>query len=170
MALSPIEGRCECINADICVIIDYAHTPHALESILRTAREDAGAKRRITVVFGCGGERDREKRPLMARVAESYADLCVLTNDNPRKEAPEQIITDVKAGFTKSSYKIIPDRREAIEFAILTAKAKDIVIIAGKGHEKYYCDEGGYHHFDEKEIIYRALKKRTHGANDEDTT
>ena len=168
--LAPIEGRCECINADITVVIDYAHTPRALESVLRAAREEADGKRKITVVFGCGGERDREKRPLMARVAERYSDFCVLTNDNPRKEPPEQIIADVSSGFTKDSYKIIPDRREAIEFAIITAKANGIVVIAGKGHEKYYCDESGYHHFDEKEIIYHALKKRSHGANDEDTT
>ncbi len=158
--LAPIEGRCECINDDITVIIDYAHTPFALENILKTANIDKKSRQKIHLVFGCGGERDPSKRPMMAAVAEKYADRVIVTNDNPRSEDEERIISDITGGFTKKSYAVITDRAAAIEHAIKSADDGDIVIIAGKGHEKYICDKNGYHHFDEKEIIYRALKLR----------
>ena len=159
-AMEPIEGRCECIHADITVIVDYAHTPKALESILKTASHAKPCGCKITLVFGCGGERDTEKRPKMAAIAEKYADKIIVTNDNPRSEAEDKIINDILSGFTGSRHGVITDRSVAITHAVKSASAKDIVIIAGKGHEKYIYDKSGYRPFDEKSIIYSALELR----------
>ncbi len=158
--LAPIEGRCECIRDSITVIIDYAHTPHALENLLRAAAEERIGNRKMHTVFGCGGERDKEKRPIMAAIAERYSDTVTVTSDNPRGEDPDEIIRDTVSGFKGNGYTVIPDRSEAIRHAILAARDGDIIVVAGKGHEKYVCDKEGYHHFDEKEIIFTALKQR----------
>ncbi|MBE6635157.1 MAG: UDP-N-acetylmuramoyl-L-alanyl-D-glutamate--2,6-diaminopimelate ligase [Ruminococcaceae bacterium] len=155
-----IEGRCECIYDDITVIVDYAHTPRALENILKTSIYDKNPQQKITLVFGCGGERDCEKRPMMAAIAEKYADKIIVTNDNPRGEDEEKIISDITSGFRKARYGVIRDRSVAITYAIKSASPSDIVIIAGKGHEKYIYDKNGYRPFDEKEIIRSALKLR----------
>ncbi|HKQ31549.1 MAG TPA: UDP-N-acetylmuramoyl-L-alanyl-D-glutamate--2,6-diaminopimelate ligase [Burkholderiales bacterium] len=116
------------------VIVDYAHTPDALEKILTSLREHARGK--LVCVFGCGGDRDRGKRPLMGTIAERLADQAILTNDNPRTEKPEAIVADIRAGMTSAPL-IVPDRAQAIALAIANAGADDIVLVAGKGHEEY---------------------------------
>ena len=130
-----IPGRFEEVfsSHDFTVVVDYAHTPDGLENILRTARELAGS--RLITVFGCGGDRDRSKRPLMGEIAARYSDFCVVTSDNPRSEEPEAIIADIIPGMEKvthSRYAIIVDRAEAIKHALNLARPGDLVIIAGK--------------------------------------
>lgn len=154
-----VEGRFEVINDKISVIIDYAHTPFAFESILKELVAIKSSKR-LTVVFGCGGNRDRTKRPKMAEIAEKYADRIILTADNSRNESTKDIITDIIRGFKKGSYEIKEDRSEAIRCAILGAQDGDIVAIIGKGPEKYNIDKDGYHPFDEKETVCSALRER----------
>jgi UDP-N-acetylmuramoyl-L-alanyl-D-glutamate--2,6-diaminopimelate ligase len=158
--LTMIEGRCEIIRADITVIIDYAHTPFALKNILKTAKHDKTSGQNLTLVFGCGGNRDISKRAQMAKIAEQFCDYIIVTTDNPRNENPQKIINDIVSGFTKKNYGIIENRTSAITYAIMSALPSDIVIIAGKGHEKYTCDSLGYHYFNEKEIIEKALSAR----------
>ena len=161
LALSEcIEGRCECIRADVTVIIDYAHTPEALENLMRTVTKERHYPTKVWLVFGCGGDRDKTKRPLMAKIAEKYADKIIVTNDNPRNEAEEFIIKDLIGGFENANYGVIYDREVAIKTAIANANENDIIVIAGKGHEKYIIDKNGYHPFDEKSIINTALKER----------
>ena len=131
-----VPGRLELVQErrPFRVFVDYAHTPDALINVLKTVRQMS--PRRVITVFGCGGDRDREKRPLMARAVDSLSDVCVVTSDNPRTEDPEQILADVRAGLTKDHLAIV-DRREAINAAINLADEGDIVLIAGKGHETY---------------------------------
>lgn len=159
-SIDKIEGRCESIFDEVTVVIDYAHTPLALKNILKTLSYDKDIGCKITLVFGCGGDRDPSKRPLMAKVAERYADRIIITNDNPRNEDENKIIEDVKSGFVQKNHAVITDRAEAITYAIKTAMPGDIVLVAGKGHEKYIHDKNGYRPFDEKEIIQNALKLR----------
>ncbi len=155
-----IDGRYEIIKRDITVIIDYAHTEAAFSNILADIYSSKNGHKSLTVVFGCGGERDTAKRPKIARITEKYADKIIVTTDNSRGEDPSVIIKDICAGFEKSNHKVITDRKAAIEEAIAQAKENDIVAIIGKGAEKYNIDKTGLHHFDEKEIILTALKKR----------
>ena len=159
--MSGIEGRLEIIEDGITVITDYAHTPRALENVLKTINTTKNARQKLTTVFGCGGERDRAKRPGMARIAELYSDYVIVTADNSRNESTIDIIRDILNGFS-TTYKrtVITSRRSAIEYAILNARDNDFVAIIGKGHEKYNIDKDGYHPFDEKDIILTALKKR----------
>ena len=157
--LASIPGRFEIIKGDVTVIIDFAHTEVALECFLRDAKR-ISENRKLTVVFGCGGERDKEKRPKMASIAERYADKIFVTTDNSRSECPTKIICDITKGFTKSNYKINYDRKAAITEAILSASKGDVIAIIGKGAEKYIIDKNGYHAFDEKEIVAKALEKR----------
>jgi UDP-N-acetylmuramoyl-L-alanyl-D-glutamate--2,6-diaminopimelate ligase len=117
------------------VFVDYAHTEDSLLNVMKTLRELS--PNRLIVVFGCGGSRDRTKRPLMGAAVEQNADLAIITSDNPRKEQPEAIIDDVKKGFRGNKYEVILDRNEAIHRAIALAQPRDIVLIAGKGHETY---------------------------------
>ena len=159
-SIDKIDGRCECIFDEITVVLDYAHTSYALENILKTINYDKDLRQKVVLVFGCGGERDPSKRPLMAKVAEKFADKIILTNDNPRGEDETKIIRDIESGFTKKCYAVIRDRKEAITYAIRNASVGDIVVIAGKGHEKYIHDKNGYRYFDEKEIIKNAMKLR----------
>ncbi len=158
--LSTIEGRFEKIVDSITVIIDYAHTPFALENLLKTVNHGKNTEQKIILVFGCGGERDKEKRPIMASVAEKYCDKIIVTQDNSRNESLFEIIRDITAGFKTQKYGIISNRAVAIRHAVESANDSDIVIIAGKGHERYILDTGGYKVFDEKAIITDALSKR----------
>ena len=165
VALSKLEsapGRLENLRGPhgLSVVIDYAHTPDALENVLGTLRAIA-PERNLVCCFGCGGDRDKTKRPEMAQVAQRLADRLVITSDNPRTEDPEAIIADIKAGLEPAGLAktlIITDRREAIRTAILTAPAGSTVLLAGKGHETYQIVGREKRHFDEKEIVYETFK------------
>ena len=157
--IKQLNGRYEVINDKISVIIDYAHTSFAFEKILYEISKSKNG-RSLTVVFGCGGDRDRSKRPVMARAAEKFADRIVLTSDNSRNENPDQIFSDIISGFTTDSYEIIEDREKAIISAINNAYDGDIVAIIGKGPERYNITKDGYSYFCEKEIVLSALAKR----------
>lgn len=151
--LCGVEGRMEKIHDNPTVIIDYAHTPYAMESVMKTLRAHKGTGRLITV-FGCGGERDKEKRPLMGRIAAKYSDISIITEDNSRGEEPAFIFSDILTGISdRSTVKVIPKREDAIIQALSDATDIDTVAIIGKGHEKYIIDSGGYRHFDEREIV-----------------
>lgn len=147
------------------VIIDYAHTPDGLENILKTARKITS--RRLLLVFGCGGDRDRAKRPIMGEIAARMADFTIITSDNPRTEDPLAIIKDIEAGFSKvktASYQIEADRALAIRKIIAMAEKDDLVMIAGKGHETYQ-DFGDHRiHFDDGEVVREALKEMFDGS------
>ena len=156
-----VPGRLESIgNRKISyrVFVDYAHTPDALANVLSTLR--ALDPSRIITVFGCGGDRDVTKRPLMARAAEEGSDLCVLTSDNPRTEDPVKIISDTEEGFLGGGYESIIDRAEAIERAISIAEERDIVLIAGKGHEPYQEIDGVLHDFDDRKVAARLINEK----------
>ncbi|MFZ4765093.1 MAG: UDP-N-acetylmuramoyl-L-alanyl-D-glutamate--2,6-diaminopimelate ligase [Roseimicrobium sp.] len=152
MANAPqIPGRMERVSQDnnkFHVFVDYAHTPDGLVNALSTAR--ALRPSRIITVFGCGGDRDRIKRPLMAQAVEEHSDVAILTSDNPRMEDPERILDDAAKGFRRPGYQRVADRQEAIWQAIQTAKPGDIVVIAGKGHESYQDIQGVKHPFDDR--------------------
>jgi len=140
------------------VIVDYAHKPDALEKLLRAVREIAG-QRQVWVVFGCGGDRDRGKRPQMGEIASRLADTVIVTSDNPRGEKPEAIIKEIVAGAT-APVQQIPNRREAIEKAIHAAPKDAVIVIAGKGHETYQVMGDEVIHFDDREEAEIALKKQ----------
>lgn len=154
-----IRGRYEIINDKISVIIDYAHTDSAFNSIMKELFS-VKRGRNLTVVFGCGGNRDRGKRSKMAEIAERYANKIIVTQDNSRNEDPKDIISDIIRGFKRGNYEIIENRRDAIRAAILGAENGDAVAIIGKGPEKYNIDYNGYRDFDEREIINTALAER----------
>ncbi len=160
-----IKGRMECVSSeDVAVYLDYAHTPEALRSALRNAKEARAGSRMLWLIFGCGGERDRQKRPEMARIAQEGADRVILTLDNCRSEAPMQILKDACRGFVhRDRVRIISNRARAIRTAILSMHAGDTLIVAGKGNETYTVDKKGYHPFDERKIIADALKERKGG-------
>lgn len=162
-ALSGIDGRMERVRlgvlADYSVFIDYAHTPDALENLLRTARGFCQKEERIVLLFGCGGDRDRSKRETMGRLAAQYADFIILTSDNSRGEEPMDIICEIQKGLLGSNYVIIPERRRAIEFAVREAHEGDVILLAGKGHEEYEIDRAGKRFFSEKQIAAEAAGK-----------
>lgn len=154
---SLVPGRLERINfRDFVVFVDYAHTEDALKNVIQTLRQIS--RKRIIVVFGCGGERDKTKRPNMGYAASELADYAIITNDNPRSEDPKKIIEDIKKGILKDNYFVIPDRGEAIKKALSLAKADDTVLIAGKGHEDYQILKDKRVHFDDREIVRECLK------------
>ncbi len=159
-ALKGVPGRLEKIDGgDFSVIIDYAHTDDALKNVLVTLKPLCRGK--LRVVFGCGGDRDKTKRPRMARVTEELADSVIVTSDNPRTENADDIIRDVVAGFKRVDTKIIePDRRRAIELAINAAEKDDIVLIAGKGHEDYQIIGKQKFHFSDKEVAQEYIERR----------
>lgn len=160
MDVRSIPGRLEFLDCGqgFLVFVDYAHTPGALEAVLATIRELR--PKRIITVFGCGGERDREKRPIMGEVASRLSDLAIITNDNPRGEDPISIIKDIERGIKSRNYKVIEDRREAIRYAINEAKEGDAVLIAGKGHEGYQIIGGLRIPFDDRAVAHSILKGR----------
>jgi UDP-N-acetylmuramoyl-L-alanyl-D-glutamate--2,6-diaminopimelate ligase len=146
-----ISGRLEIISTRPTVLRDYAHTPDALERTLRTARQFTRGK--LIVVFGCGGERDKGKRPIMGEIAERGADCAIVTSDNPRTEDPDAIIDDIEAGMRGSGHERVTDRLAAIQRALDLAEDGDIVLLAGKGHETYQIRGTTSYPFDEKEIV-----------------
>jgi UDP-N-acetylmuramoyl-L-alanyl-D-glutamate--2,6-diaminopimelate ligase len=146
-----VAGRLEIISTRPTVLRDYAHTPDALERTLRTAR--AFTRGKLIVVFGCGGDRDKGKRPLMGEIAEKAADCAIVTSDNPRTEDPDSIIDDIEAGMRESKHERVTDRLAAIQRAIDMAQDGDIVLLAGKGHETYQIRGTTSYPFDEKEIV-----------------
>ena len=158
--LTPVSGRFESIAADdrTIAIVDYAHTPDALQNVLETIEEIRRSDQHLIVVCGCGGDRDRTKRPEMAAIAVRYATTTIFTSDNPRTESPEAILDDMVAGVgDASNYLRITDRGEAIRTAAMLAKAGDIILIAGKGHEDYQIIGHQKHHFDDREKIREAF-------------
>ncbi len=150
-------GRCETVSpkdSEFTVIIDFSHTPDSLENILKACRRIT--ENRLILVFGCGGDRDRTKRPEMGRIAGRYADRTVITADNSRSESTEAIIKDIISGIDKNCcYEVISDRKQAIITALETARSGDCIILAGKGHEEYEITKDGKRHFSEKEIVSR---------------
>jgi UDP-N-acetylmuramyl-tripeptide synthetase len=159
-----VPGRFELIDEGqpFSIIVDYAHTPDGLENILKTARQIA--KQRIIVVFGCGGDRDRTKRPIMGRLAAEYGDVVIATSDNPRSEDPAAILEEVEAGIVQGltpekKYEKIIDRRRAIARALQLAAPSDVVIIAGKGHENYQILKEGTIAFDDREVAREIVKE-----------
>jgi UDP-N-acetylmuramoyl-L-alanyl-D-glutamate--2,6-diaminopimelate ligase len=158
-----VPGRMERVPADapFQVFVDYAHTDDAMEKVLDAVRPLT--KKRVIVVFGCGGDRDRTKRPRMAKVAEKFADCIVVTSDNPRSENPDAIIEEIVAGFSddgRQRSRVEPDRRRAIELAMGEAREGDVVVIAGKGHEKYQIVGSTRSHFDDVEVAREILQRR----------
>lgn len=148
------------------VFIDYAHTPDALEQLIKAARGFKKEDARIILVFGCGGDREKEKRAKMGRIASELADITVVTNDNPRSEDPDKIIDDILSGIDKSKeYAVIPNRKNAIGYAMAIAREGDVVLLAGKGHENYEINARGRFHFDERDII-RAIVDKTKRRNE----
>ncbi|MDO4544154.1 MAG: UDP-N-acetylmuramoyl-L-alanyl-D-glutamate--2,6-diaminopimelate ligase [Clostridia bacterium] len=162
-SLSGVAGRLQSVNTfnrDFAVYVDYAHTPDALKNVLNTCKGFARA--RVISVFGCGGDRDRAKRPIMGEIGGSHSDFVVITSDNPRTEEPMRIIEEIEAGVKRTStpYKVIENRKQAIAFALSIAKPHDIIVIAGKGHENYQEINGVKHHFDDKETVEELLLQR----------
>ena len=156
--LKRVKGRFETLksNGGIFFVVDYAHTPDALENVLDSINEIRTKNERLITVFGCGGDRDHDKRPEMGKIATRKSTLAIITTDNPRTEDPNAIIKEIEAGVEPqnfSKYTSIPDRKEAIKMAIKFAEPKDIVLVAGKGHENYQEINGVKHHFDDKETI-----------------
>jgi len=161
--LNPVEGRFEYIKTaqDITAIVDYAHTPDALENVLKTIRDIRSGDEQVISVVGCGGDRDKSKRPKMGRIACDLSDRIVFTSDNPRGEDPNTILQDMQAGMEdghKKKTMSIVDRKEAIHVACQLAQTGDIVLIAGKGHEKYQEIKGERFPFDDMEIVGEILK------------
>lgn len=152
-----VPGRLQKINCHkgFSVFIDYAHTQDALKNAIMALRQISS--RRIIVVFGCGGERDKTKRPKMGKVASEFADYVIITDDNPRSEDPQKIRGDIKRGIRKNNYCIIPERKEAIRKSLSLAKTGDIVLIAGKGHENYQILKNETIYFDDREAVRECL-------------
>lgn len=159
-AFRGVKGRLEVVptGRDFTVIIDYAHTPDALENIIKPFKELGTG--RVVTLFGCGGDRDRSKRPLMGEIAARLSDFVIVSSDNPRTEVPGKIIEDILEGMkgTSTPYNVIENRREAIGWAIRNAQPKDIILLAGKGHETYQILGKEKVHFDEREIVREFLE------------
>lgn len=161
-SIPPVAGRFEAVDCGqpFSVIVDYAHTPDGLENVLRSARELTAG--RLIVVFGCGGDRDRAKRPIMGRIGSEMADICIITSDNPRSEPPDQIAQEILGGISPENMdrvKIDLDRRQAIKLALEVASPGDIVVIAGKGHETYQIFKDKTIPFDDRQVVREILGK-----------
>ena len=161
LKIKSVPGRFEIINVgqNFQVVVDYAHTPDGMKNVLKTAA--AMEKNRLIVLFGCGGDRDRSKRAEMAKLAEKYADYTIVSNDNPRSEDPEIIFSEIENGFSQdfSDYEIISDRKKAIEKAIMMAEKDDLVMLLGRGHEKYQVIKDKKIELDDRKVAYRAAEK-----------
>ncbi|GBF75468.1 UDP-N-acetylmuramoyl-L-alanyl-D-glutamate--2,6-diaminopimelate ligase [Paenibacillus sp. 598K] len=163
--IAGVPGRVEAVDAgqDYAVIVDYAHTPDGLDNVLKAVKEIAAG--RVICVFGCGGDRDRTKRPIMGRIAASHADYMLITSDNPRSEDPERILRDIEAGLLAdevppSRYALEVDRREAIKKAVEMASSDDVVLIAGKGHETYQIIGSRTFDFDDRQIAEQLIRSQ----------
>jgi UDP-N-acetylmuramoyl-L-alanyl-D-glutamate--2,6-diaminopimelate ligase len=172
--LNGVKGRLERIypgaGANFTVYVDYAHTPDALEKLLKTVREFRRPDQRIVLLFGCGGERDRGKRPVMGGLAERLADYVILTSDNSRGEDPAGILRDILAGMTSMEHcTVIPDRAHAIRHAIRQAKTGDILLLAGKGHEEYEITREGRLPFSERDLVRSAFLERLEAEGNADS-
>jgi len=142
--------------------VDYAHTPDALENVLGTIKGLRTMNEKLITLFGCGGERDRTKRPVMVEIALKYSDMLIMTSDNPRHEDPEQIFAEMQQGVSPSNFrkaKRIDDREEAILYAISISQPGDIILIAGKGHEDYQVIGSEYQYFSDKEVVAKGFGK-----------
>ena len=168
--LKPVNGRFETIRSPKgwTAIVDYAHTPDAVDNVIQTIREILGSdkvtkdkvQRKLITVVGCGGNRDKGKRPMMAKIAKAGSEQLILTSDNPRDEEPADILNDMKAGLTEEELRstlVIEDREAAIQTACTLAQSGDVILIAGKGHEDYQIIKGVKHHFDDHEVVKRYL-------------
>jgi UDP-N-acetylmuramyl-tripeptide synthetase len=157
-----VPGRLERVDNDrgFHVFVDYAHTPDGLLNVLRTLKPLTAG--RLITVFGCGGDRDRTKRPKMGAIAETWSDVCIVTSDNPRTEHPNAIIDQIREGMTQNGHLIEPDRRRAIGLAIATARPGDAILIAGKGHETYQILNTGTIDFDDRIEAGKALDAHAH--------
>jgi UDP-N-acetylmuramoyl-L-alanyl-D-glutamate--2,6-diaminopimelate ligase len=153
-----VPGRFETVDRgqEFAVVVDYAHTPDALERVLRTARELT--RGRLICVFGCGGDRDREKRPLMGKIAAGLSDLAIVTSDNPRSEEPQAIVDQILEGIGETPVEVELDRRTAIGQALSEARPGDAVVIAGKGHEQGQEIAGRLLPFDDREVAGELLE------------
>lgn len=158
-SIKGVAGRFELVHGgqDFPIIVDYSHTPDSLENVLKTIQHFA--KKRVFVIVGCGGDRDKTKRPIMAQIACQYASDPIFTSDNPRSEDPVQILKDMEAGVTGKNYQTIVDRREAIFYGIKQAKSGDVVLIAGKGHETYQQIGDQILEFDDRVVALEAVKE-----------
>ena len=162
--LTGAEGRFDYMVSPkerVIAIVDYAHTPDALLNVLATIKKLKKGYEQVITVVGCGGDRDKTKRPIMGEAACEHSDRVIFTSDNPRSEDPAQIIRDMEEGLpaaAKRKYISIVDRREAIKTAISLAKQDDIILIAGKGHEKYQDIKGIKNHFDDKEVVKEVFE------------
>jgi UDP-N-acetylmuramyl tripeptide synthase len=169
---SGVKGRMERVGANslgFSVFLDYAHTPDALEKLLRTVRGFCAENERMILLFGCGGDRDRSKRAEMGRIASRLADLVILTSDNSRTESPEQILCDILKGIDKEKpFRVLPERQKAIEFAIGTARPGDVILLAGKGHEEYEIRGRERLVFCEREIVASCMARRMECEADAD--
>ena len=163
-----IKGRLEKVDAgqEFLCLIDYAHTPDALERLLSTARtflKKNAAQGRVITLFGCGGERDKGKRPVMGEIATRLSDYVIITSDNPRSEDPMEIIREIMSGVSGDGFRVVPDRREAIALAVEMAAPGDIFLIAGKGHEEYQEIKGMRYPFSDREIAEHAIRNKMRG-------
>lgn len=159
-SISGVDGRFERVDAgqDFAVIVDYAHTPDSLENVLETIKEFA--EKKVYVVVGTGGDRDRSKRPLMANIAIQYGDLAIFTSDNPRTEDPKAILNDMTEHLTVNNFEVIENRRDAIYRAVNLAAEGDIILIAGKGHETYQEINGVRYDFDDRIVAREAIEEK----------
>jgi len=163
--VTTVPGRFERVEAGqpFLVVVDYAHTPDALERVLTTARKLLRPGGRLGVVFGCGGDRDRGKRPIMGGIAARLGDFAWVTSDNPRTERPEAILAEIETGIPAEAagrHESMADRRRAIEAAVAWGREGDVVVIAGKGHETYQIIGAESHDFDDREVARTALRMR----------
>ena len=162
--LESVSGRFQFIvsNSNITAIVDYAHTPDALENVLKTINDIRTKNEQLITVVGCGGNRDKAKRPIMASIATELSDTVILTSDNPRNEDPESIINEMEQGVAPQNFKkflSITDRKQAIKTACQLAQPNDIILIAGKGHETYQEVQGVRHDFDDMKIVTEILEQ-----------
>ena len=161
-ALHSVSGRFEPVRSEsgITALVDYAHTPDALKNVITTINDIRRTNNRLIVVCGCGGDRDRTKRPKMGEIASAEADIAIFTSDNPRSESPEAILDEMMQGVVASARVLrITDREQAIDTAVMLAEAGDIILVAGKGHETYQIVGTERRHFDDREQLRKAFSK-----------